>query len=92
MAIVRIKDKFQVTLPAAIRRRAGLAVGDWLEARIEKGKITLSPKSLTDRRLEESFEDFRKGRSYGPFHSAAELTSSLRRARKKARKAAKRAA
>lgn len=92
MTIVRIKDKFQVTLPAAIRAGAGLAVGDLLEARIEKGKITLKPKTVTDRRISESFEDFKKGRAYGPFDSADEMISSLRRTRKKSRKSAKRAA
>src|SRR5579859_6414363 len=54
MAIVKIKDKFQVTLPGSLRQQAGLAVGDFLEAKLEKGNITLVPKRLVDRRIEES--------------------------------------
>jgi AbrB family looped-hinge helix DNA binding protein len=92
MPIVKVKDKFQVTLPSAVREQAGLAVGDLLDARIEKGKITLTPKTLIDRRIEESLEDFKRGRNYGPFDSAAALVASLQRrsARKKTRKATKR--
>jgi len=49
MPIVRVKTKYQVTLPTAIRVRAGIRVGDVLEAKVEKGKITLTPKSIPDR-------------------------------------------
>jgi len=89
MPIVRVKQKFQVTLPSAVRRRAGVAVGDLLEARIEKGRITLTPQSLVDRRIEESVADFRKGRFYGPFGSVDEMIRSLRRTRRSARKKSK---
>jgi AbrB family looped-hinge helix DNA binding protein len=83
MPIVRVKQKFQVTLPRVVRKQAGLAVGDLLEARIERGKITLVPQSLIDRRIEESLEDFKHGRFSGPFKSTGEAVRSLRRARKK---------
>lgn len=77
MSIVKVKTKGQVTLPTAIREQAGLSIGDLLEAKIERGKITLTPKSLIDRHIEESMEDYRQGRSYGPFNSAEELVASL---------------
>jgi AbrB family looped-hinge helix DNA binding protein len=48
MPLVRVKEKFQVTLPASVRQRTGLAVGDLLEANVEGKTITLTPNlSLT---------------------------------------------
>jgi AbrB family looped-hinge helix DNA binding protein len=88
MPLVRVKEKYQVTLPASVRQKAGLAVGDLLEAKVEGKKITLSPKVAVDRefiekRLAESFEDFRKGRVYGPFPSAKAAVRALRGGRKR---------
>lgn len=79
MAIVRVKSKFQVTLPSRIRGQIGLDVGDLLEAKVERGKITLTPKSLLDRELAEALEDMREGRVYGPFSSPEAMKRSLRR-------------
>ena len=44
MPLVRVKGKYQVTLPLTVREKAGLAVGDLLEAKVEGKKITLTPK------------------------------------------------
>jgi AbrB family looped-hinge helix DNA binding protein len=80
MSLVKVKTKGQVTLPSALRERAGLSVGDLLEAKLEKGgKITLTPKSLLDRHIEESLEDIRQGRTYGPFDTVEEMVESLQR-------------
>jgi AbrB family looped-hinge helix DNA binding protein len=81
--LVKVKEKFQVTLPASVRKKTGVAVGDLLEADVRGRKITLTPKVVVDRafvekRLAESFADFRKGRVYGPFSSAKEVTRALR--------------
>jgi len=84
--LVRVKEKYQVTLPASVRRKAGLAVGDLLEANVEGKKITLTPKSVVDRELALALEDVRKGRVYGPFSSAKEVIQSLHREAKKPRK------
>ena len=87
MPLVKVKTKYQVTLPAAVREKAGVAVGDVLEAKIEKGKITLTPKAIIDRGIAEALEDIRRGRTYGPFHSAKAMIRSLHRnAKKVARK------
>jgi hypothetical protein len=43
------------------------------------GKIALMPKSLLDRHIEESLEDIRQGRTYGPFDTAEEMVESLQR-------------
>jgi len=84
--LVRVKEKYQVTLPASVRRKAGLTVGDLLEANVEGKKITLTPKSVVDRELALALEDVRKGRVYGPFSSAKEVIQSLHREAKKLRK------
>lgn len=89
MSLVKVKPKGEVTLPSALRERAGLNVGDLLEARFEKGKITLTPKSLIDRRIEEGLEDIRRGRTYGPFDTADQMIDSLQRNMKERAKARK---
>ena len=88
MALVKVKEKYQVTLPVSVRQKAGLAVGDLLEAQVQGKKITLTPKvavdrALVEKRLAESFEDYRRGRVYGPFSSAKETVRSLRAGRKR---------
>ena len=82
MPLVRVKTKYQVTLPAAVRRQVRVGVGDILEAKVEKGKITLTPKSLVDREIAEGLDDFKRGRFIGPFKSAKEGIRALRRAAK----------
>ncbi len=78
MPLVTVKNKYQVTLPVRLRERAGLRVGDLLEAKIERGKITLTPKSVVDRRIDEGIEDIRAGRFIGPFSTAKEAMKALR--------------
>jgi AbrB family looped-hinge helix DNA binding protein len=89
MSLVKVKPKGEVTLPSALRERAGLHIGDLLEARFEKGKITLTPRSLIDRRIEEGLEDIRGGRTYGPFDTADQMIDSLQRNMKERTKARK---
>jgi AbrB family looped-hinge helix DNA binding protein len=88
MPLVKVKEKYQVTLPATIRRKAKVAVGDLLEAQVRGRRITLTPKLVVDRafvekRLAESFEDFRQGRVSGPFTSAEEAIEALRSGKKR---------
>ncbi len=49
MPLVKVKEKFQITLPAELREVLHLAVGDMLEATIEQDKIVLTPKAIVDR-------------------------------------------
>jgi AbrB family looped-hinge helix DNA binding protein len=89
MPLVRVKTKYQVTLPTEVREKVGLAVGDLLEAKVVGNKITLTPRLVIDRRIAESLEDFKKGRVYGPFASANEAIRSLQNNIKKIRERAK---
>ena len=49
MPLVKVKEKFQITLPAEIREKLDLAIGDILEATITGQAIVLKPKVLVDR-------------------------------------------
>jgi AbrB family looped-hinge helix DNA binding protein len=86
MSLVRVTTKGQVTIPTRLRERVGLSIGDVLEARIERGKITLTPQSLLDRDIAESLEDIKQGRVYGPFDTAEEMIAPLHRSSKRSRK------
>lgn len=72
MALVKVKEKYQVTLPTSVRRKVGLVVGDVLEAEVTGKKITLTPKSVIDRDLAIALAEVRQGKGYGPFKTAQE--------------------
>ena len=79
MELVTVKTKFQVVIPQSIRKRVHLDIGDLLEASFENGKITFTPKTVVDRHLAEGIEDLARGRTHGPYESAAEAISALER-------------
>lgn len=82
MPLVKVKEKYQVTLPSSIRQKVGLSVGDLLEAEVKGNKITLTPKTVVDRTVEEAIEeglrDLRAGRVHGPFASVKEFKKYLK--------------
>lgn len=41
MELIKIKNKFQLTLPQTLRSKLGLAVGDYVKADVKDGKIVL---------------------------------------------------
>jgi AbrB family looped-hinge helix DNA binding protein len=87
MDIVTVKTKFQIVIPQRIRRQTGVDIGDLLEASVENGKITFTPKGLTDRHLAEGLDDIKRGRTHGPYRTAAEAIAALEtRARRQAKK------
>jgi AbrB family looped-hinge helix DNA binding protein len=79
MELVTIKTKFQVVIPQSIRKRVRLDIGDLLEASFENGKITFTPKTVVDRHLAEGMEDLSRGRTHGPYETAAAAVSALER-------------
>jgi AbrB family looped-hinge helix DNA binding protein len=86
VALVKVKEKYQVTLPAEIRKKAEVAVGDLLEATVEGKKITLAPKAMLDRELAQAVKEVKEGKTYGPFNSAKSLVRSLHREVRKLKK------
>jgi AbrB family looped-hinge helix DNA binding protein len=83
MTIVTVKNKFQIVIPRSVRDKIGIHVGDLLEARVERGKVTFSPKSVVDRAIAEGLDDIRKGRVKGPFDTVDEMLASLKGKRSK---------
>ena len=49
MTLVMVKPKFQVTIPAKLRRQIDLQEGDLMEATIVEDGIFLRPKDIVDR-------------------------------------------
>lgn len=47
MPYIKIKQKFQITIPVAIRKKLNLLEGDILEIKEVNGEIILTPKILT---------------------------------------------
>ena len=47
MSYIKIKRKFQITIPVAIRKKLNLLEGDILEIKEVNGEIILTPKLLT---------------------------------------------
>jgi len=72
MAVVTVKDKNAVLIPASVMRKARIKVGDRLAANVEHGRITLTPKSDVERGIEQGLDDLKHGRIYGPYTSAAD--------------------
>ena len=83
MDIVTVKNKFQIVIPQHVRDQVHIEVGDFLEAAVEDGKITFTPKSLIDRRLAEGLEDVKKGRTHGPYATAQAAIAALEKRTKR---------
>jgi len=49
MPLVKVKPKFQVTIPTEVREAVQFAVGDILEATVQGTTIVLTPKAVVDR-------------------------------------------
>jgi AbrB family looped-hinge helix DNA binding protein len=99
MAAVRIGLSRKVVIPKRIHDKLRLAPGDYLEVELEKGRVVMTPKTLVEKRFKaelekrvaEGLEDFRAGRSYGPFVSAKNAVRFLRTETKKRTRAKARA-
>ena len=47
--LVKVQHKGQVTIPSSLRKQAGIAEGDIVEASFQRGQIILTPKVVVDR-------------------------------------------
>lgn len=80
MLHMRVKDKFQLTLPRKLRERKKIEIGDIFveEDDGDEGVIRLRVKRLVNRDIAEGLADARAGRVHGPFDTAEEAIKSLR--------------
>ena len=46
--VLQIRRNFQITLPAAIRKRLSLQIGDLLETTLKENRIIIAPKKTID--------------------------------------------
>ena len=46
--LIRVKDKFQITIPVALRTATALQLGDYLEATQFEDGILFKPKRMAD--------------------------------------------
>ena len=87
-ALLKVHRKGQVTIPARLRDKVGLAAGDYVEARAERGRIVLAPHTAADEytpeqrkaidaQLAESLKEVAEGRAHGPFKTHAALVKFL---------------
>ena len=80
--LIRVGERYQVTIPKEAREAIGLKVGDLVEARPGRGCIILSLTAARDKvevakRLAEADADLKAGRVHGPFNSVGEMLASL---------------
>lgn len=83
-SLLRIKQKFQVTLPPKVREALHLQEGDLLEASVENNRIFLNPKMLVDKAtidtfFQEGLRDYHTGRGSGPFSSVKKFRASRKK-------------
>jgi AbrB family looped-hinge helix DNA binding protein len=83
MSLVKVRYKFQVTLPQDVRDELRLEEGNFLEASVENHAIVLKPKAVVDRRIDEAItegrRDYREGRFIGPFDTVEELEQTIKK-------------
>jgi len=84
MPLVKVKEKFQVTIPTILRKAVRLSVGDLLEAEAKGNTIVFKPKAVVDREsveaaIEEGLADLKAGRVSPAFASVKEFKAYLKK-------------
>jgi AbrB family looped-hinge helix DNA binding protein len=99
MVLTKVKEKFQVTIPTAVRTAAGIEIGDFVDARYQHGAIMLRPQVVHDREeflkqlkkdIEASKAAVKAGRVLGPFDNADDAARAFARFKKQRRAHARR--
>jgi AbrB family looped-hinge helix DNA binding protein len=57
--LVKVKNKYQVTIPAEIRKKLDLKVGDYLEVNAQGEAIVLKLTTVIDKEKEKAWERLR---------------------------------
>lgn len=94
----KIQRKGQVTIPASVRRQAGLSKGDLVNFAFSHGKLVITPKTPIDRSKFPTAEDEytpsqrrvidarlvegEKGPFYGPFKNGDEIAAFMKKRRR----------
>jgi len=90
MDLVKIQNKYQITLPKTVRDSLGLRVGDYIEIDKNGGNILLRPVSVIpkderyfhtkdwQKKEAEADNDIKKGSVSGPFDNAKDAIAALK--------------
>ena len=90
MALIKIQNKYQITLPKAVRESFDLKIGDYIEIDKNDGNILLRPVSVIPkdqryfhtpewRKMEtEADKDVEEGDILGPFDTAQDALAALK--------------
>ncbi|OGF57344.1 MAG: hypothetical protein A2Z21_02350 [Candidatus Fraserbacteria bacterium RBG_16_55_9] len=92
MPVVKVMERRQVVIPKEIFEQLKLEIGDYLEAKVEDGKIVYIPKQLVDRdpwywsaegqaAIQESLKEYEEGNVIGPFKTAKAALKALKKTR-----------
>jgi len=93
MPLVKVKENFQITLPARIRKRLKIAVGDYVEAEDAKEGIILKPVKVIrpdqawfyteewQKGEREADEAIAKGEVVGPFEKMEDALKALKKSK-----------
>ncbi len=84
MPLVKVKNKFQVTIPTEIRDETNIKEGDILEVLVKNKTIVFKPKVVVDREsveaaINEGLADYEAGRVIGPFESVKEFKAAIKK-------------
>ena len=77
MPVVKIGVSRQVVIPKKLHQKLGLVSGDYLEVEIKGRQIVLTPKTLIEKDVAKSLEDFKNKRTIGPFKTAKDAIRAL---------------
>jgi len=94
MPHVKIKDKFQVTIPVEIRERLNMQVGDFLEMEVQGNHVVIKPQMVVDRlkafeRFQELLSDVHKhNKNFSDEEIIKDVLETIKEVRKEKRKRA----
>ncbi len=85
MSRATLKDKGQITLPAAIRRQLDARTGDLFEVELVGEKVIMTPQKLVSSGRKAKTVDLSRymGAASGSFGSVAEIDAAIRHERDK---------
>ncbi len=90
MELIKIQNKYQITLPKAVRDSFGLEIGDYIEIEKNEGNILLKPVSVIpkdqryfhtmewQKKESEADKDIEEGAVSGPFDNAEDTLAALK--------------